>query len=94
MKNVFLSLLFLLLIFLFYLNRTSHIESYWWKSNSDYRISDFLHFSEKTYYIKGRKILGAGQKKGFVVLCLHKYLIVTNNDNKICVYVNKGESRE
>lgn len=93
MKKIILSLLLILIVFLFYFNRSSYIESYSWKSNSSNYISDFIEFSEETYKIKGKKIIGNKEKKGYIILCLHKYLIVTNSKNEICLYENIGKIR-
>lgn len=81
----------IIFVLLVYININSHIESILWKSNSSNKISDELNFKNDVR-IEGKEILFRNEKYGFVIFCLHKYLIVTNGEGQLCIYSNKGKS--
>ena len=89
-KKVFSTIAILLLIFLGVVNTNSYIKKYSWKSNSPDKITDFMEFNNQ-FNITGRKIVFKNQKYGTIILCLHKYLLVTNKEGSLCLYSNKGE---
>lgn len=89
-NKVFIVIIVLCVSFLYFINTRDYIKSFYWKLNSTNRISDFLEF-DGLLEIRNRKILVSDQEYGTIILCLHKYLIVTNNNGDLCLYVNKGE---
>ena len=89
-KKLIMFVLVCLLTSLIYINRNLYIESISWKSCSDNRISDFISFSKEGIHIKRKSIILENKTYGTIILCLHKYLIATNNDGDFCIYINKG----
>jgi hypothetical protein len=89
-KKVIVIMIILLSFVVLLLNRNSYIESFLWKSNSINYISDYIEFN-KGYEIKGKKIFYEDKSYGMVLICLHKYLIVSNREGKLCLYSNKGK---
>lgn len=88
-KNIITIIIILSSVIIFF-NRNSYIESFSWKSNSIDNISAFIKFN-KNFKLKGKSIVYDNKKYGTVLLCLHKYLIVTNSQGKLCLYSNKGK---
>ncbi len=89
-KKIIVTVIILLSLVIFFLNRNSYIESFSWKSNSTNSISDFIEFN-KGYQLKGKKIVYGDKTYGTIWVCLHKYLIVTNSQGQLCLYSNKGK---
>jgi len=89
--KIIFSLVAILLIPLIYINRNEYIKSVFWKSNSLPHISDFLQFQKGGYEIDGRTIVANNEKYGTMIICIEKYLIVTNKEGEMCLYANKGE---
>lgn len=89
-KKILLIFSCLSIFLLIYFNTNSYIGGILWKANSLNKISDELNFKDNLR-IEGKKIFFKDAKCGFILICLHKYLIVTNNRGQWCVYSNKGE---
>ena len=82
----------LLIAPLIYINRSSYIAKYSWKSVSKNRIIDWMEFTNEYLMLDGKtiRLVDTKEKKGRIILCLHKYLIARNNNGEICFYTNKG----
>ena len=89
-KKIIVAIIIILSSIIIFLNRNSYIESFSWKLNSTNRITDFIEF-KNNFKLKGKKIVYEDKSYGTVLLCLHKYLIVTNSQGKLCLYSNKGK---
>lgn len=89
-KKILIILVVSFCVFLGIINRNSHIRTYIWKSNSANKISIIIKFNER-FDIHGKDIILGKQYCGTILLCLQKYLIVTNAKGELCLYSNKGK---
>lgn len=87
-KKKYIVIISILLITLINLN--SFITSHSWKVVSDNQVSAYMVFNDNSIIFEGKKIKDKNNnKRGYVLLCLYKYLIVLNDNNKVCWYIKK-----
>lgn len=87
-KKILLLIFFISIITL--LNLNGFIISHSWKVVSDNQVSAYMNFKDNSLYLEGKKIKDKeNNHRGYVLLCLYKYLIVINDTNKVCLYIKK-----
>lgn len=87
-KKVLLIIFFISIITLMNLN--SFITSHSWKVVSDNQVSAYMNFKDNSLSLDGKKIKDKNNNdRGYVLLCLYQYLIVLNDNDKVCLYIKK-----
>ena len=88
-------IIILFLISFLFVNTDFFIRQYYWKNISKHQITNELYFNDRNILLHHHKIYMKNDKdytyKGTVILSFYKILMINNEKNQLCYYLNRGK---